>query len=154
MLVVIWSSTWVAIKLGLEDVPPLLSAGVRFALAGAGLLVLARLQNRSLRTDVRLAAVVGGGLLLLAGSGASETWAGVQWTAQAIGSNLYLVVATAPRASEVPTSDAAALRARIGRILRRRRRGRARCGGRPRFDGERIEVELGAPREAVPLSRP
>ena len=40
--VLIWSSHLGAIKIGLEDVPPLLSAGVRFALAGAGLLVLAR----------------------------------------------------------------------------------------------------------------
>ena len=39
LLVVIWSSTWVAIKIGLEDIPPLLGAGIRFALAGAGLLV-------------------------------------------------------------------------------------------------------------------
>jgi len=58
LLVVIWSSTWVAIKFGLEDVPPLLSAGVRFSLAGAGLLVLARAMRRPLRTDVRLAAVL------------------------------------------------------------------------------------------------
>ena len=54
-LVVIWSSTWVAIKIGLEDLPPLLGAGIRFALAGAGLLVVARLMGRPLRTDPRLA---------------------------------------------------------------------------------------------------
>ena len=40
-LVLIWSSTWVVIKIGLEDVPPLLGAGIRFAVAGAGLLVAA-----------------------------------------------------------------------------------------------------------------
>ena len=34
LLVAIWSSTWVAIKIGLEDAPPLLGAGARFALAG------------------------------------------------------------------------------------------------------------------------
>jgi drug/metabolite transporter (DMT)-like permease len=59
LLVAIWSSTWVAIKLGLEDTPPLLGAGVRFALAGAGLLLLARTRGRPLRTDWVLAAVVG-----------------------------------------------------------------------------------------------
>jgi len=59
LLVAIWSSTWVAIKLGLEDTPPLLAAGVRFALAGAGLLLLARTRGRPLRTDWVLAAVVG-----------------------------------------------------------------------------------------------
>jgi drug/metabolite transporter (DMT)-like permease len=57
-LVAIWSSTWVAIKIGLEDLPPLLGAGIRFALAGAGLLAVARLMGRSLRTDPRLAAVL------------------------------------------------------------------------------------------------
>ena len=46
------------IKIGLEDVPPLLSAGVRFALAGAGLLVLARMLGRSLRTDAVLATLL------------------------------------------------------------------------------------------------
>jgi len=59
LLVAIWSSTWVAIKVGLEDTPPLLGAGVRFALAGAGLLLLARLRGRSLRTDRVLAGVLG-----------------------------------------------------------------------------------------------
>jgi drug/metabolite transporter (DMT)-like permease len=58
LLVIIWSSTWVAIKFGLEDSPPLLGAGVRFALAGAVLLVFAALARRSLRTDWALAAVL------------------------------------------------------------------------------------------------
>jgi drug/metabolite transporter (DMT)-like permease len=58
-LVLIWSSTWVAIKIGLEDVPPLLSAGVRFAIAGAGLLALARALDRPLRTDATLATLLG-----------------------------------------------------------------------------------------------
>ena len=59
LLVLIWSSTWVAIKIGLEDVPPLLGAGIRFAVAGAGLLALARLLRRPLRTDAALAALLG-----------------------------------------------------------------------------------------------
>ena len=58
LLVAIWSSTWVAIKIGLEDLPPLLGAGIRFALAGVGLLAVARLLGRPLRTDARLAAVL------------------------------------------------------------------------------------------------
>jgi drug/metabolite transporter (DMT)-like permease len=57
-LVLIWSSTWVAIKIGLEDLPPLLGAGIRFSLAGVGLLAVARLMGRPLRTDARLAAVL------------------------------------------------------------------------------------------------
>ena len=57
-LVLIWSSTWVVIKIGLEDVPPLLGAGIRFAVAGAGLLVAAKMLKRSLRTDLVLAATL------------------------------------------------------------------------------------------------
>jgi drug/metabolite transporter (DMT)-like permease len=58
LLVIIWSSTWVAIKIGLEDSPPLLGAGLRFALAGVVLLGLAAVRRQSLRTDARLAAVL------------------------------------------------------------------------------------------------
>jgi drug/metabolite transporter (DMT)-like permease len=61
LLVLIWSSTWVAIKIGLEDCPPLLGAGVRFTLAGLALLAIAAVQRRSLRTDWVL-----GGVLALA----------------------------------------------------------------------------------------
>jgi drug/metabolite transporter (DMT)-like permease len=58
LLVLIWSSTWVGIKIGLEDTPPLLGAGLRFALAGAVLLVVAAVQRRPLWTDWALAAVL------------------------------------------------------------------------------------------------
>ena len=58
LLVLIWSSTWVAIKIGLEDCPPLLGAGVRFTLAGLVLLAIAAVQRRPLRTDLVLAAVL------------------------------------------------------------------------------------------------
>lgn len=58
LLVIIWSSTWVGIKIGLEDAPALLGAGVRFALAGIVLLVIAAAQRRSLRTDWLLAGVL------------------------------------------------------------------------------------------------
>ena len=50
----IWSSTWVAIKFGLEDSPPLLGAGLR-SLAGVLLFGFAALQRRPLRTDWLLA---------------------------------------------------------------------------------------------------
>ncbi len=35
LMCAIWGLTWVAIKIGLEDLPPFLSAGVRFAIASA-----------------------------------------------------------------------------------------------------------------------
>jgi drug/metabolite transporter (DMT)-like permease len=58
-LVLIWSSTWVSIKIGLEDCPPLLGAGIRFAFAGLVLLAVTAALRRPLRTDFRLAAVLG-----------------------------------------------------------------------------------------------
>ena len=38
ILVLVWSSTWVSIKIGLDDLPPLFGAGIRFAVAGGFLL--------------------------------------------------------------------------------------------------------------------
>ena len=35
----VWSSTWVVIALGLEDVAPFFGAGLRFVLAGLGVLL-------------------------------------------------------------------------------------------------------------------
>jgi drug/metabolite transporter (DMT)-like permease len=58
LLVFIWSSTWVAIKIGLEDCPALLGAGVRFTLAGVILLLVAAVQRRQLWTDWVLAGVL------------------------------------------------------------------------------------------------
>jgi drug/metabolite transporter (DMT)-like permease len=88
-LVVIWSSTWVAIKIGIEDVPPLLSAGVRFALAGAGLLAVARALGRPLRTDVRLASVLG--LLPFAAAYALIYW-GEQYVPSGLAAVLFGVM--------------------------------------------------------------
>jgi drug/metabolite transporter (DMT)-like permease len=59
VLVLIWSSTWVAIKIGLEDCPALLGGGIRFAAAGVALLGFAALTRRPLGTDWLLAAVLG-----------------------------------------------------------------------------------------------
>ena len=85
LLVVVWSSTWVAIKFGLEDCPALLGAGLRFALAGALLLAIAAARRVSLRTDVRLAAVLG--LLPFA-----LTYGLVYWGEQYIPSGLAAVL--------------------------------------------------------------
>ena len=83
--VLIWSSTWVAIKIGLEDVPPLLSAGVRFAIAGAGLLLLAKAMGRKLSTD----AVLAGILALLPFAGAYGL---IYWGEQYVPSGLAAVL--------------------------------------------------------------
>jgi drug/metabolite transporter (DMT)-like permease len=85
VLVLIWSSTWVSIKIGLEDVPPLLGAGVRFVLAGAGLLAWQAARRRPLGTDVALAALLG--LLPFA-----TTYGLIYWAEQHVPSGLAAVL--------------------------------------------------------------
>ncbi len=72
----VWGSTYLAIRIGVQDLPPLLFAGVRFAIAGAilGAIVLAMGDHlpRSAR-DWRIHAVTG--LLLLLGGNAVVVWA-------------------------------------------------------------------------------
>lgn len=43
----VWGSTWLVIKIGLRDLPPLTSAGLRFVLAGAAMAVVARALARA-----------------------------------------------------------------------------------------------------------
>jgi drug/metabolite transporter (DMT)-like permease len=85
VIVVVWSSTWVAIKFGLEETPPLLGAGIRFALAGAALLLIARAAGRRLRTDALLA----GTLALFP---FAITYGLVYWSEQYIPSGLAAVL--------------------------------------------------------------
>jgi drug/metabolite transporter (DMT)-like permease len=85
VLVLIWSSTWVSIKIGLEDLPPLFGAGVRFGLAGALLLGGAALARRSLRTDPVLA-------IVLAVLPFATTYGLIYWAEQHVPSGLAAVL--------------------------------------------------------------
>ncbi len=53
LLCCIWGSTWLAIKIGLEDSPPFLSAGFRLVLAGIILAVIVKLRRLSLSHSAR-----------------------------------------------------------------------------------------------------
>lgn len=62
LVCLIWGSTWLAIKFGLEGVPPFLGAGLRFALAAAilwALVVLQKVPWRLSREGRRAAPVAG-----------------------------------------------------------------------------------------------
>lgn len=52
-LCAIWGSTWLAIKLGLRDLPPLTFAGIRFALAALILLGVVAARRRTLPRSAR-----------------------------------------------------------------------------------------------------
>jgi drug/metabolite transporter (DMT)-like permease len=88
----IWGSTYLAIRIAIETMPPFLMAGVRFLIAGA--LLYAWIRWRGTPRPARshwLAATLVGGLLLLGGNG------GVVWAEQRVPSGLTaLLIATVP----------------------------------------------------------
>ncbi len=89
---VIWGSTYLAIRLAIDTLPPFLMAGVRFVIAGGVLYAVARAlgARRPERLHWRSAAIIGG-LLLLGGNG------GVVWAEQTVPSGLTaLIVAIVP----------------------------------------------------------
>ncbi len=67
----IWGSTYLAIRFTIETLPPLLTAGLRFSLAGAVLYFFARLIKKEPVPSVVhwRSALITGGLLLLGGNG-------------------------------------------------------------------------------------
>lgn len=92
IIYVVWGSTYLAIKWGVETIPPFFMGSVRFLVAGAALVVwnLSRAAARPTWHEWRDATVVGG-LLLFMGNGA------VSWASQRVSSGIASVlVATVP----------------------------------------------------------
>jgi len=91
-LYVIWGTTYTAIRVAVETMPPFLMAGVRFVIAGALMYGFLRLRGapRPTRIHWRSAAIIGA-FLLLGGNGL------VTWSEQQVPSGIAaLVVATMP----------------------------------------------------------
>src|SRR5213596_1321217 len=89
---VFWGSTYLAIKVGVTELPPFLFAGLRFLVAGLVLLVLARALRDPLpkKGDWGTLAIVG--LLLLAGGNAFVVWS-EQYVGSGIASIFVVTVA-------------------------------------------------------------
>ncbi len=89
---VFWGSTYLAIKVGVTELPPFLFAGLRFLVAGLILLVVARALGDPLprKSDWRTLAIAG--LLLLAGGNAFVVWS-EQYVASGIASIFVVTVA-------------------------------------------------------------
>ncbi|HBV99490.1 MAG TPA: EamA family transporter [Desulfotomaculum sp.] len=90
---IVWGSTYLAIRIGVSDLPPALFAGVRFIIAGSLMLAYVKLKGlempRTLK-DIRIIATVGL-FLLFGGNGL------VVWSEQFIASGLTaLIISTVP----------------------------------------------------------
>lgn len=89
---IFWGSTYLAIKVGVMELPPFLFAGLRFLVAGLLLLAIARAVGDPLprRSDWRTLAIVG--LMLLAGGNAFVVWS-EQYISSGVASIFVVTVA-------------------------------------------------------------
>ncbi len=87
---IIWGSTYLAIRLAIETLPPFLMAGTRFLIAGT--ILYASLRGRGepapVRSDWKPALVIGGALLFI-GNG------GVVWAEQTVPSSVAALIISA-----------------------------------------------------------
>jgi drug/metabolite transporter (DMT)-like permease len=91
VIYVVWGSTYLAIRFGLESIPPFLLGGVRFLVAGTLMYAWARLRGapRPTMPEWKSSAIVGF-LLLFIGNGA------VSWSAPRSSGSCCSSSATAP----------------------------------------------------------
>jgi drug/metabolite transporter (DMT)-like permease len=88
LICILWGSTWLAIKIGLESIPPFFGAAVRFLLASLILLLIVRIRKTRIPTDsksVRLYIAVGF-------SSFSISYALVYWAQQYVPSGLAAIL--------------------------------------------------------------
>lgn len=89
---IIWGSTYLAIRIGLEGFPPFLMAGIRFVLAGGLMFAFLRLRGEPNPTRKQWGAGALVGILLLVGGNGMVTFA-EQWVASGLAA---LAIATVP----------------------------------------------------------
>ena len=92
IIYVVWGSTYLAIRFGLETIPPFFMGGTRFLIAGSVMYAWARMRGAAKPTAIewRGSAIVGF-MLLFVGNGA------VSWSEQHVSSGMTsLLVATVP----------------------------------------------------------
>jgi drug/metabolite transporter (DMT)-like permease len=87
-----WGSTYLAIRIGLESLPPFLLAGARFLVAGGVLYTVLRLKGVPRPTDAQWWWAVVNGVMMLAGGAGGVTWA-EQWVPSG---PACLLIATVP----------------------------------------------------------
>lgn len=89
---ILWGSTFLAIRVAVEEVPPLFAAGVRFAIAGTGLFLWARLRGGTPLTARQWRSVWLLGVLMFL-----LTYSAIFWAEKSVPSGIASVlVATLP----------------------------------------------------------
>jgi drug/metabolite transporter (DMT)-like permease len=87
----VWGSTYLAIRYAIETIPPLVTAGIRHAVAGAILLAWACARGFRPRREHWIAGIIIGAFFFLVGHGS------LHWAEQYVGSGLAaLLIATEP----------------------------------------------------------
>jgi len=89
----IWGSTYLAIRIGVRDIPPALFAGLRFVIAGGAMLVYGKLVGRLMPAKLdhlRTLSIVG--IFLLVGGNGLVVWS-EQWVHSGLAA---VIIATVP----------------------------------------------------------
>jgi drug/metabolite transporter (DMT)-like permease len=90
ILCLIWGSTWIFIKLGLEDLPPFMFAGIRFIIASLILCIIIIIRRRPLPKDWRdWKLIAGTGLMAFA-----VNYGLLFWGEQRVSSGLAAILQT------------------------------------------------------------
>lgn len=90
---VVWGTTYLAIRVAIDTVPPLLMTGIRFTIAGVVMLGIAKLRGETIPTDRRtLANLALVGFLMVGVGNLAVVWS-EQWVPSGMAA---LLVATAP----------------------------------------------------------
>jgi len=90
---IVWGSTYLAIRIGVKDLPPAVFAGSRFLISGVIMMLFARLSGRhipSSKRDIRTLSIVG--IFLLVGGNGLVVWS-EQWVHSGLAA---LIIATVP----------------------------------------------------------
>src|SRR3990170_4719381 len=87
MLCLIWGSTWLGIKIGLEDSPPFLSCAARFLIASGFLYILIRIKRLTIPKNNWLKIIIPG-FLSFGLSYGLDYW-GIQYIASGLAAVLF-----------------------------------------------------------------
>jgi drug/metabolite transporter (DMT)-like permease len=92
ILALIWGSTWLFIKLGLEDLPPFTFAGIRFVIAAIILLIIIIIRGRPLPRSRRDWALIAGTGIMAFGINYGLLFWGEQRTSSGLAAILQTII--------------------------------------------------------------